>query len=542
MLNSGLGIVKGLTSLPNTSPMNDDYVSVTRSKDWAVLTWLSSFSAFSGQPSFLYYTLLDGGGNIVTPPMTFFSGCAGCSVSVPSNGQGNTPLPEDLTPPANPTGLTSPSHATGAWSNDNTVDVAWTAATDDESGLDGYSVLWDHTPATVPDATKDLGAVTATTSPVLADGDWYFHIRAVDMAGNWVPGAAHLGPFKIDATPPKSAARSPEFMIGPIPVTWSGTDAGSGIVAYDVWVRDGPAGSWTKWQANTTATSATFASPVVGHTYYFRSVARDAAGNIETDLPPNGDSHTTAAAIQVTGQVLNNRHQPVFNATVSTQPAVLNVARTDGSGRYVLYLTSSGVFDVTAARAGYGTLPARHDLAVSSNVSDLDFVLPPENDLVVNGGFETGNLTGWKSEPGAAVAVEAAAAHTGLNGLRLNSPVTVAGPAGIPAFWQLSQIITLPAELTEPTLSWLYRIASGVPTDSLLIQVTNGTADITRQIPLTASGWTHAWVDLSEFSGQTVTLRIGFLEASAREVYLDEVSIGATRVGVYPVRLPLIAR
>ena len=197
---------------------------------------------------------------------------------------------------------------------------------------------------------------------------------------------------------------------------------------------------------------------------------------------------------------------------------------------------------MTAARAGYGTLPARHDLAVSSNVSDLDFVLPPENDLVVNGGWETGNLTGWKSEPGAAVAVEAAAAHTGLNGLRLNSPVTVAGPAGIPAFWQLSQIITLPAELTKPTLSWLYRIASGVPTDSLLIQVTNGTADITRQIPLTPSGWTHAWVDLSAFSGQTVTLRIGFLEASAREVYLDEVSIGATRVGVYPVRLPLIAR
>ena len=94
MLNNGLGIVKGLTSLPNISPRNDDYVSVTRSKDWAVLTWLSSFSAFSGQPSFLYYTLLDGGGNIVTPPMTFFSDYAGCSVSVPSNGQGNTPLLE----------------------------------------------------------------------------------------------------------------------------------------------------------------------------------------------------------------------------------------------------------------------------------------------------------------------------------------------------------------------------------------------------------------------------------------------------------------
>ena len=211
VLNSGLGIVKGLTSLPNISPRNDDYVSVTRSKERAVLTWLSSFDALSGQPSFLYYVLLDEGGNIVTPPMTFFNGCAGCSVSVPSNGQGNTPLPEDLTPPTGPTGLASSSHTLNTWSNDAAVDVTWTAATDDDSGLDGYSVAWDHAPATVPDATKDIGAVTAATSPALADGDWYFHIRPVDKAGNWASSAAHLGPFKIDATPPKSAARSPEF-------------------------------------------------------------------------------------------------------------------------------------------------------------------------------------------------------------------------------------------------------------------------------------------------------------------------------------------
>jgi len=97
-------------------------------------------------------------------------------------------------------------------------------------------------------------------------------------------------------------------------------------------------------------------------------------------------------------------------------------------------------------------------------------------------------------------------------------------------------------ELTTPTLSWFYRIVSGAPTDSLIIQVSNGTYDITRQIPLAADGWTPDWADLSAFSGQTVTLRIGFLEASAREVYLDEVSIGATRGGSYPVYLPLISR
>jgi hypothetical protein len=92
VLNSGLGIVKGTASLPGISPMDDNYVSVTRSKNWAVLTWLN---VWNSQPS-LYYTLLDGGGNILTPPITFFSGCAGCTVGLPSNGQGNTPLLEAL--------------------------------------------------------------------------------------------------------------------------------------------------------------------------------------------------------------------------------------------------------------------------------------------------------------------------------------------------------------------------------------------------------------------------------------------------------------
>ena len=158
--------------------------------------------------------------------MIFFSDFAGYSVQLPYNGQGNTPLLGDLTPPTDPTGLTSPSHTLNTWSNDNTVDVTWTAATDEDSGLDGYSVAWDHVPATVPDATKDLGAMTATTSPALADGDWYFHIRPVDKAGNWAtrrgaPRAvqdrrdtAHLQtavPGAITSTPSRSpgAARTP---------------------------------------------------------------------------------------------------------------------------------------------------------------------------------------------------------------------------------------------------------------------------------------------------------------------------------------------
>ena len=86
-------------------------------------------------------------------------------------------------------------------------------------------------------------------------------------------------------------------------------------------------------------------------------------------------------------------------------------------------------------------------------------------------------------------------------------------------------------------------MVSGDPADSLLVEVSAGSDAITHTIPLASGGWVHAWEDLSTFSGQTMTLRIGFQGAAgAREVRLDEVSIGATQVGVYPVHLPLISR
>ncbi|MFC1981111.1 S8 family serine peptidase [Chloroflexota bacterium] len=108
---------------------------------------------------------------------------------------------KDTTPPADPTGVSSTSHTTSVWSNDNTVDITWADAIDNNSGLDGYSVLWDTDPATIPDQSEDVDeGVQATTSSALADGNsHYFHISGVDNAGNW-QSTVHLGPFFINTT------------------------------------------------------------------------------------------------------------------------------------------------------------------------------------------------------------------------------------------------------------------------------------------------------------------------------------------------------
>lgn len=62
-------------------------------------------------------------------------------------------------------------------------------------------------------------------------------------------------------------------------LAWSGTDSGSGIQDFTIFVSDN-GGPFTPFQTNTTATSATFTGQV-GHTYGFYSIARDFVGNVE---------------------------------------------------------------------------------------------------------------------------------------------------------------------------------------------------------------------------------------------------------------------
>jgi hypothetical protein len=77
-------------------------------------------------------------------------------------------------------------------------------------------------------------------------------------------------------------------------VQWSGTDVGSGIKSYDLWVsEDGEI--FNPWLPDTTETTATFHG-VSGRTYEFYSVARDSTDNLE-DVPPTPDSTTQVAVL-----------------------------------------------------------------------------------------------------------------------------------------------------------------------------------------------------------------------------------------------------
>jgi RHS repeat-associated protein len=98
----------------------------------------------------------------------------------------------------------------------------------------------------------------------------------------------------IDADGPSSAvtALPATTTTAAFNVAWSGTDAGSGIASYDVYVSTEGA-PWTAWQTGTTASSASFTGQN-GKTYAFYTIAHDGVGHVEA-APATADTVTTVS-------------------------------------------------------------------------------------------------------------------------------------------------------------------------------------------------------------------------------------------------------
>ena len=103
--------------------------------------------------------------------------------------------------------ISSPTHPDeNTWYSNNDPSFTW-ATPSDTSGIACYSYTLDHSATTTPDTTCDTTGNSKSYTDI-ADGIWYFHVRAKDNAGNW-GGADHYR-VKIDTTnPPAPVISSP---------------------------------------------------------------------------------------------------------------------------------------------------------------------------------------------------------------------------------------------------------------------------------------------------------------------------------------------
>jgi lysophospholipase L1-like esterase len=414
------------------------------------------------------------------------------------------------------------------------VVVQWTG-TDNLSWVTDYDVqfqlnsgAWTDWLLATQDTSSAYGGGTAGDTAA-------FRVRGRDVVGNQSDYSAAVSTQIVDVTPPQSHVYSlPSVQVAPFTVRWWGTDDCSNVVAYDVEYRAGLAGTWQSWKSATSDTSGSFApgSPQYGETYYFRARARDQAGLWSVWSDP-AEAYTRLARFSIAGLVQNVRGQAVAAAQEIFSPAAMWTGNQPG-GNFVAYVASAGNYNISVSRNnGFGTLPDMNGLPVNNHISGLRFILPPQDDAVSDGGFESGNLNAWQLG-GTAVPALTSTAHTGLHAVRL-------GGVGVDS--QLSQAITPGPAVTNPTLSFMVRLESAGAASTLRVELANGgslSPPVTHDLTVNGEAWTHVWYDLSGQVGEPLTLT--FSVSNHAPVLVDEVALGSSVNGGAWLYLPGISR
>ena len=179
------------------------------------------------------------------------------------------------------------------------------------------------------------GLATGTT--ISANASIVFDYNAAISTGNYVN--------TIDASAASTVVALPATSPTSFNLSWNGTDAGSGIATYTVYVSDN-SGPFTALLSNTTTTSTTFMG-VVGHSYGFCTVATDNVGNLQ----PTPTSAQATTAVRTT---------TIFSGLSASSSIVYGTAS----------ITVSGIIS-----AGGGFPPNNEMVAVTLNGQTVNAVI-----------------------------------------------------------------------------------------------------------------------------------------------------------------------
>jgi hypothetical protein len=342
-----------------------------------------------------------------------------------------------------------------------------------------------------------------------------------DIDDNTPPFEAHVEPL-------------PSIQTAPFPVSWWGSDACTDVVAYQAQYSVGSPDAWQDWPGHPTPNSSDIfdpATPAYGETYHFRVRVQDAAGNWSDPSTPL-EAYTILAQFSLEGWIYNIRHQPVAATEAQITPEPLWLSSQPAG--FLAYTATSEDLDIVTARDDlYGPLPTMLDVPVNDDIHDLAFILPPQDDAVTDGDFEAGDLTAWQVG-GTVPPTLTTVAHTGTGASLLDGSLSDS---------RLSQVLTPALGISDPTLSFLVRLAVDGPPSTLQIELANtGTlsSPLTYTLPVEDSGWTHVWYDLTGLASEPLTLTFAVSDSPA--VLLDEVRLGSSLNGSHWTYLPLVNR
>jgi hypothetical protein len=244
------------------------------------------------------------------------------------------------------------------------------------------------------------------------------------------------------------------------------------------------------------------------------------SANPATMSLPQGASGTSTINTTVTSGLaqtvsLSASGQPA-GTTVSFNPSSVTAGGSSTMTVTVGTGTPTGSFTITVTGTGSSVT---HTTSVALTVTAAG--------AVVNGGFETGNLSGW-SASGAFTPVIATTPHSGSFSARLGSTSPVNGDS------TLAQTIAIPGGSSKLTFWYQPHCTDTITYDQIQAQIRSTAGAILATVMNVCSNsgvWTNVSYDVSAFAGQTVVLWFNDHDdgyaTDPTYFYLDDVAISA---------------
>ena len=233
------------------------------------------------------------------------------------------------------------------------------------------------------DGIKGQGSVSFTIKPMsaLITGTQITNQATVVFDAN-APINTPTWLNTIDVTAPASAVGTLPAVetTATFPVSWAGSDIGSGIAFYNISVSDN-SGPFTAWLSQTTAAAANY-SGQPGHAYGFYSIATDRAGNVQA-AKSVADATTTVSpnAVGVLPSISPNGVVPISSTSSIIQ-----------SGEWAS-IYGSNLAGGTAYWAGdFPTSLGGTSVTIDGKAAYLSFVSPGQIDIQVPDDTVTGTV------------------------------------------------------------------------------------------------------------------------------------------------------
>ena len=245
-------------------------------------------------------------------------------------------------------------------------------------------------PATgLPTDEPLAGILPPNTAPPRGEGSVSFRVRLRSTVtfGTQISNQARIvfdtnapidtpvWPNTLDNSTPTSSVQSLPASVPPsFTVSWAGTDTGSGINRYTVYVSDN-GGIFTPFIQDTTLTNTVFTGQA-GHTYGFYSIATDAAGNREgPKITAEATTTVNAAQPAISGRVFTPAGSAIRNArvTLTDSAGTARVAVTSSFGVYQFTNVVPGqTYALSVASKRYRFAPKI--LPITTSIADVDFI------------------------------------------------------------------------------------------------------------------------------------------------------------------------